>query len=161
MSVESKEPRTTHEVTRRSPWEMAEHLWEGFPRWDWPFGERGSLQEVGRTAGLPMRMEEVRDGDQLVVRAELPGIDPEKDLEVTVDQGVLTISAERRERTEEKEAGSYRSEFRYGHLERQIRLPEGTGAEAISATYTDGVLEVRLPAPDRPTSARRVDVQRA
>ncbi|KAE8764123.1 Hsp20 family protein [Georgenia thermotolerans] len=120
----------------------------------WPF------REAGRPAGVPIRVEEVREGDQLVVRAELPGVDPEKDIDVTVDEGVLTIRAQRQERTEDKQADSYRSEFRYGQFERQIRLPKGTSPDVVSASYRDGLLEVRLPIPAEEPSARRIDVQR-
>ncbi|MPV89896.1 Hsp20 family protein [Georgenia ruanii] len=148
---------------RWSPRELAEHLWGGWPpRWDWPFGEAGwPFREAGRPAGAPIRVEEVREGDQLVVRAELPGVDPEKDIDVTVDEGVLTIRAHRQERTEDRQADSYRSEFRYGRFERQIRLPKGTSPDVVSASYRDGLLEVRLPVPPEAPSARRIDVQRS
>jgi HSP20 family molecular chaperone IbpA len=86
----------------------------------------------------PMRVEDyVKDG-RYVVRAELPGIDPEKDLEVTVSKGVLTISANRHEETE----GKHRSEFRYGAFARSIALPAGADEERIQASYDLGVLEV-------------------
>ena len=86
----------------------------------------------------PMRVEDyVKDG-RYVVRAELPGIDPEKDLEVTVSKGVLTISANRHEEAE----GKHRSEFRYGAFTRSIALPAGADEERIQASYDLGVLEV-------------------
>jgi HSP20 family protein len=141
---------------RRTPRDIAEHLWDAFPFGDMPW----PLREVGRGGGTPMRVEEFRDGGELVVRAELPGVDPEKDVEVTVDEGVLTISAHREERTEEKQADGYRSEFRYGRLERQIRLPKGAGTDDISASYRDGVLEVRLPVPEAVPPARKISIQR-
>lgn len=159
-SKHQAEPGREPVPARWWPRDVAEQLWETFPGRDvWPFGEAAS-REIGRPLGVPIRMEEVRDGDHLVIRAELPGIDPEKDVEVTVERGMLRISAERREKSEERESDGYRSEFRYGHVERQVRLPEGTTAEAVSATYKDGVLEVRLPAPPPAPSARKVDVQR-
>jgi HSP20 family protein len=86
----------------------------------------------------PMRVEDyVKDG-HYVVRAELPGIDPEKDVEVTVSKGVLTISAHRHEEAE----GKHRSEFRYGAFARSITLPAGADEDHIQATYDKGVLEV-------------------
>ena len=86
----------------------------------------------------PMRVEDyVKDG-RYVVRAELPGIDPEKDLELTVSKGVLTISATRHEEAE----GKHRSEFRYGAFARSIALPAGADEERIQASYDLGVLEV-------------------
>ena len=88
--------------------------------------------------GHPMRMEDyVRDG-HYVVRAKLPGIDPEKDLKVTVSSGVLTIKARRQEEAEGKRG----SEFRYGELTRTVTLPEGTDEDHIQASYDKGILEV-------------------
>ncbi|MCK6211719.1 Hsp20/alpha crystallin family protein [Georgenia sp. EYE_87] len=142
---------------RRSPRDLAEHLWDAFPFGDmpWPF------REAGRAGTTPMRLEEFREGDHLVIRAELPGVDPDKDLDVTVDEGVLTISAQRQERSEQKQAHGYRSEFRYGRFERQIRLPKGADADAISASYRDGVLELRLPVPAETPPARKIDIRRS
>ena len=89
-------------------------------------------------ASHPMRLEDyVKDG-AYVLRAELPGVDPEKDIEVTVSKGVLTISARRHEETE----GKHRSEFRYGAFARSITLPEGADQDHIRASYDKGVLEV-------------------
>ena len=82
-----------------------------------------------------------------MIRAELPGVDPDRDIDVSVDNGVLTIAAERQESTREKLDKGYRSEFRYGSFVRQVRLPAGTSAEVVSAAYKDGVLEIRMPKP--------------
>lgn len=97
----------------------------------------------------PIRVEEYVDGKTLVVRAEMPGVDPDKDIEVTMDEGYLRIRAERQEKEEHKEKGRYRSEFRYGSFSRNIPLPDGVKEEDIKATYTNGVLEVRAPLPDK------------
>lgn len=96
----------------------------------------------------PIRVEEYVDGKTLVVRAEMPGVDPDNDIEVTMDEGYLRIRAERQEKEEHKEKGRYRSEFRYGSFSRNIPLPDGVKEEDIKATYTNGVLEVRAPLPD-------------
>lgn len=93
----------------------------------------------------PMRVEEFMDGTTFVVRAELPGLDPEKDVELTVEDGLLRIKAERREEKTVEKGKTYRSEFRYGTLFRAIPLPSGTAADDVKATYADGVLEVRVP----------------
>ena len=68
-------------------------------------------------------MEEFHDGDTLVVRAELPDIDPDKDVEVTTTDGVVRIHAHREQKSDHKEKRGYRSEFRYGDYERDIALP--------------------------------------
>lgn len=81
------------------------------------------------------------DGD-MVVRVELPGIDPEKDVKVTLVNGMLDIKGERKQEKEIREEGYVRRESIYGAFERQIRLPEGTKESDIKADYKDGVLEV-------------------
>jgi HSP20 family molecular chaperone IbpA len=75
-----------------------------------------------------------------VVRAELPGIDPEKDVEVTIADGALTIRAERGEETKEK----HHSEFRYGSFSRTLNLPEGAKPDKTTASYSGGILTVRV-----------------
>ena len=100
-----------------------------------------------------LRVEEFVEGDVLVVRAELPGIDPEKDVDLSVVDGVLHISAEREEKSEQKEKDSYRSEFRYGSFSRNISLPAGYSETDVKATYRDGVLEIRVPAAEQPKAA--------
>jgi HSP20 family protein len=106
-----------------------------------------------------MRVERFTEDGTLVVRAELPDIDPEKDLELTVANGVLHISAHREEQTETKEKDFYRTEFRYGSFVRDIPLPEGTSDQDIAANYKDGILEVRVPLPEEPKgSATKVPV---
>ena len=86
----------------------------------------------------------VRDED-LVVRVELPGIALE-DLKVTIEDGYLVIRGERRHDEEVKEEAYYRLEASYGSFERCIPLPDGFEEPKIEAMYTDGVLEVILPA---------------
>jgi HSP20 family protein len=140
----------------RTPRDLVEMLWGGWPFGDvgWPFGERAT------TAGNLIRVEEVIENDQVVIRAELPGVDPDEDIEVTVDEGVLTIKAERREQAEDRTGRGYRTEFRYGSFVRRVPLPKGTSAEVVSATYKDGVLEVRMPAPVAEAPGRRITVER-
>jgi HSP20 family molecular chaperone IbpA len=109
---------------------------------DWLEGEFPALPIMRPfTGGQLMRVEDYVSEGQYVVRAELPGIDPEKDVEITVEDGVLTVKAERRE--EKKESG--RSEFRYGSFTRSVTLPTGADEENVAASYRDGILEVRTP----------------
>lgn len=93
-----------------------------------------------------LRVEEQRDGDDLVVRFEIPGVDPEHDIELTVLDGIMHIRARREERSEHDEQGGFRSEFRYGSFVRNLALPPGEDANDIRASYKDGILEVRIPA---------------
>ena len=92
-----------------------------------------------------LRVEEFMDEGTLVVRAELPGIDPDKDVELSVANGVLHIRAQREEKTEKKDKDVYRSEFRYGSFVRNVPLPEGVKEDDVTASYKDGILEVRVP----------------
>lgn len=72
-----------------------------------------------------MRVEEERVNDELVIRAETPGVDPDKDVEITVDNDVLRVAVERRKEETTKTDGGYRSEFRYGSSHRTLALPRG------------------------------------
>jgi HSP20 family protein len=92
-----------------------------------------------------LRVEEFVEDKTLVVRAELPGIDPEKDVDISVVDGSLVIRAEKEEKSEKKDKDSYRSEFHYGSFVRAIALPTGVDEAQIVASYRDGVLEVRVP----------------
>lgn len=111
------------------------------------FSGEGMLDTVLDTGPGLMRVEEILEDETLVIRAEMPGIDPEKDVDISVSDGFLHIHAEREERTEEERQNGYRSEFRYGTFERSLELPEGTVESDITASYKDGILEVRVPAP--------------
>lgn len=97
-----------------------------------------------------LRVEEIHEEGTLVVRAELPGIDPDKDLDVSVSDEILHISAKREEKSEHKGRQGYRSEFRYGEFSRNLALPSGIDANAIKASYKGGILEVRIPWPGEP-----------
>jgi len=90
--------------------------------------------------GNLLRVEdEMKDG-LYEVRAELPGVDPTDDIEVTVRDGQLTIKAER---TQTSESNGH-SEFAYGSFVRTVPLPAGADEDDIAATYTDGILEIRI-----------------
>lgn len=97
-----------------------------------------------------------RNGD-LVVQMELPGVDPGKDVRVTVQDGVLCISGERHTRAAGDD-GYYRREWRYGAFERAITLPEGVTGEDITAAYENGVLEVVAQKAVRQTEPRRIPI---
>ncbi|EMY32875.1 molecular chaperone [Arthrobacter crystallopoietes BAB-32] len=132
---------------RRSPFEMMEPLRRMFE---------------GEMDASSIRVEELVDGNTLIVRAELPGIDPEQDVDISVAEEHLHIHAQRRERKEERGKDRYRSEFRYGSFSRSIQLPKGVRNDDISATYRDGVLEVRAPLPPQTEQepVRRIHITR-
>lgn len=87
-----------------------------------------------------IRIEDYTAGDHYVVRAELAGIDPAKDVEITVGDGYLTIRAERTEKAE----GKHRSEFRYGSFSRTVPLPPAADEDKVTADYRDGILTVTV-----------------
>jgi HSP20 family protein len=127
----------------------------------WPFEDFGWFSRGEEPlAGAPIKVEEFTDENHIVIRAELPGVDPDRDIDVTVDDGVLTIKAQRREERQDKSDEGYRTEFRYGSFVRQVRLPKGTGPEVISAAYRDGVLEIRMPKPSGESSKQRIQIAR-
>lgn len=131
--------------TRHSPLDLFERLFDS---------------EMGASG---IRVEEMVEGNTVVIRAELPGIDPDKDVDVTVSQGALVIRAQREEKKERKEKDSYRSEFRYGSFVRRIPLPDGVQEGDVTASYKDGVLEVRAPIPDDATqsTSQKIPISRA
>jgi HSP20 family molecular chaperone IbpA len=108
---------------------------------DWLESEFPGFGGFRPFSGMQMvRVEDYTDGQEYVLRAELPGIDPDRDVELTVQDGVLTLRAERREERTE----AHRSEFRYGTFTRSLTLPPGADESAVRATYRDGILEIRV-----------------
>ena len=97
-------------------------------------------------------MDVSRDGDTQVVRAELAGIDPDKDVEITVHEGMLQINAERQVEKKTEEKGYTHHELRYGSFTRTLPLPEGASESDITATYKDGILEIRVPVTEPPAA---------
>lgn len=98
-------------------------------------------------------------GDNLVIRADLPGLTRE-DVDVEVDEDALIIRGERHSDVEDEQEGFYRSERSYGSFYRAIPLPDNVDASSCNATFRDGVLEVTLPKPPQQQSrARRIDVK--
>lgn len=94
-----------------------------------------------------VRVEDFTRDDKYVIRAELPGVDPDKDIKLTVEGDYLTIHGERREEKQDKN----HSEFRYGAFTRSLRMPHGFDPSSVSATYQDGVLEVTVPMAEEST----------
>jgi len=132
--------------------------WVGFPLPDW--WRRTFDLEPERGGWL--RMEEYEEDGALVLRTEAPGIDPEKDVEITVGDGVLRIQAHREQKEEQKGKKGFRSEFRYGELTRTMQLPDGVSGDDVKASYKDGILEVRIPIPSqKEEEVKKVPVTKA
>lgn len=103
----------------------------GFPRGDTSFGWAPALD---------LR----EDKDNLVASVELPGLKKD-DIEVSVHDGILSVSGERTQEKKHDEAGAYRSERIYGRFHRTVVLPKPVKLEAVKAAYRDGILTVTLP----------------
>jgi HSP20 family protein len=93
-------------------------------------------------------MDLVESGDEFVLRADLPGLD-EKDVNIELEDNVLTISGERKSEHEERTEGYYRLERASGSFSRSLTLPEGVDPEKVQARFERGVLEVRIPKPEQ------------
>ena len=114
----------------------------------------------GRSLRPPFDTHMIRVEDEMKegnyeVRAEIPGVDPDKDVDITVRDGVLTIKAER---TEKKESDG-RSEFSYGSFIRSVTLPAGADEDAIKASYDKGILTVSVPVTEAKPAEKHVEVQ--
>jgi HSP20 family protein len=102
-------------------------------------------------------MDLVETDDSFVLKADLPGL-AEDDVNIEVEENVLTVSGERKEEHEEKREGFVRVERSYGSFRRSLTLPEGVDPEAVSASFEKGVLEVRIPKPEQ-RKPRKVAIQ--
>jgi len=104
----------------------------------------------------PIKVEDFVEDDKYVIRAELPGIDPAKDVEITAGAGYLTIRAERHDKTENK----HRTEFRYGSFTRSLALPDTADEDAVTASYEHGILIVTVPfKPGKKESVKKIEVK--
>jgi HSP20 family protein len=93
-------------------------------------------------------MDVVETDDHFVLRADLPGLS-EKDINIELEDNVLTISGERKAEHEQRNEGYYRVERSSGSFSRSLTLPEGVNADGIQAHFDSGVLEVRIPKPEQ------------
>jgi HSP20 family protein len=141
-----------------------------------PFGMFGSLQrEIDRLfddfapgfvvppgrsfADVKCRMDLAETKDGLELSVELPGLE-EKDVEVSVADGVLTVSGEKKFETEHKDKTYRFVERGYGSFSRDVTLPDGVKADDIKATMSKGVLRIAIPTPAK-SQARKIEVKPA
>lgn len=111
-----------------------EDMFGRLPAWPWGDGERGWAPAIDM----------IDRKDEFVLRADLPGL-TEKDVEVTVQDNMLTVKGERKAETEEKKDDYHCCERTYGAFTRILTLPAGVQADKVKATFKNGVLEVRMP----------------
>jgi len=111
------------------------------------FGRREGSGAYGSTRRWIPPMDLVETEDNLVLRADLPGVD-RGDIEIEVKDGVLTVSGERKAQHETQREGYHRVERSFGRFSRSLELPKGVDPQNVSAHFDKGVLEVRMPKPE-------------
>ena len=122
----------------------------GWPALQWPAFRFGD----GTEAAWRPEIDVFERDNRLVTKIDLPGLKKE-DIKVEVTDGHLAISGERKREEEEKGEEFYRCEREYGTFYRAVPLPEGVKLEDVTATFTDGVLEVSVPLPAKPEATVR------
>ncbi|OBJ16694.1 Hsp20/alpha crystallin family protein [Mycobacterium sp. 1245801.1] len=110
------------------------------------------------TSGLRPAAEIVKDGDDAIVRVELPGVDVDRDVKVEVDRGRLVIHGEHRDEHAEEKEGRTLREIRYGSFRRSFQLPAHVTGDAITASYDAGVLTVRVTGAYAGSQAQRIAI---
>jgi HSP20 family molecular chaperone IbpA len=122
-------------------------LFAGFPSF-------ANIRPVFDARMMRLEDEMTKDG-RYEVRAEIPGVDPAKDVDITVHEGRLTIKAERTEKTET----SGRSEFSYGSFARTVTLPQGADEDDVKATYDKGILTVSVGVSEPKKAEKKIEIQ--
>jgi HSP20 family protein len=117
-------------------------------------GDGGNGGQAARRWVPPMDL--VETGDHFVLRADLPGLS-EEDIQIEVEDNVLTVSGERKAEHEENREGFYRVERAFGAFSRSLTLPQGIDPEAVTANFENGVLEIRVPKPEE-RKPRRIEI---
>jgi HSP20 family protein len=131
-------------------------------RWMRDFFGPASAADWAKPAagGFSPAAEIVKDGEDAVVRLELPGVDVDKDVNVEVEHGRLVIHGERRDEHAEEKDGRTLREVRYGSFRRSFQLPAHLTGEAVSASYDAGVLTVRVAGAYAGTQAQRIEISK-
>ena len=120
----------------------------------WNTGARASEVDGGR---WDIAMDVVQDADDLIVRASVPGVDPD-DIQVTLEDGLLTIEGETGSESEEQKGDYLLRERRFGRFHRALRLPSSVDAENAEPSYANGVLTITAPKQEA-KKARRLAIK--
>lgn len=149
------------EIIRRHPGRILRLLESNYR----PFNLLDEFETIARKAfdggrafreGLVHRLDVYREKDDLVVKAELPGID-KKDLDINLEDDVLTIKAENKKGEVADDVTYYHSERHFGLYSRTISLPFAVDADKVTASYENGLLEMRLPKVEE-AKARKIEI---
>jgi HSP20 family protein len=123
-----------------------------------PLYSGGLFDRIGGLSTVNPTVDIYEEGDHLVVKAELPGID-KNDLNVRLLDNALIISGEKKTERSEGNKGYYRIERSSGSFERNIRLPDGVNAEKATARFRNGILEIRIPKNPGQISGRKITIE--
>jgi HSP20 family protein len=121
------------------------------------FFRGGPSLAVGEARAWTPSVDMIDRKEELLVRADLPGLE-QKDVEVSVEDGMLTIRGERKEEKETKEEDYYCCERWAGAFARSVALPAGIESDKVKATFRNGVLEVHLPK-TKEAKAKKIDIK--
>lgn len=162
--------QTTEATTLPQAWQPFETLRREVDRlfddfgsdfWRRPFGAIANLEPFSRKLGLLPAVDVAETDKGYEITAELPGMD-EKNIEVNLVNGGLTIKGEKKDEKETSDNDRHVSERRYGSFERHFRLPEGVDTGKIEASFAKGVLKVTLPkTAEAQQPAKKIDIKAA
>ena len=142
--------------TRFEPWNYLDLLHRDLDRL---VGDRRRPSDDDSVADWTPAVDIIEEKERFVLRADVPGVRP-NDIDVSMDNGILSVSGERHAIARDEESGVQRIERATGRFLRRFTLPETANAEAVTARCTDGILEVTIPkAPE--VQARRITVEAA
>jgi HSP20 family protein len=135
--------------------------------WDWnlsswlrerPFWWSPAWDDIATASNI--RVEEYEDDGTYVIRAEAPGINPDEDIDLTVNNSVLRLDIRRRQKKKEEKRKRHHTEFMYGSFTRIITLPRKASEKNVTADYEDGILEVRVPLNGEDADTHHVPIRR-
>ncbi len=144
-------------LTRFEPWSLVDLLHRDLDRL--AQGHLAQAQSENPVADWAPAVDIVEEKDRFVLRADVPGVDP-ADIDVSMDNGVLTVSGERKTELRSEEDGFRRVERSFGRFYRRFNLPETADAEGIRATSSMGILEISIPKQPE-IKSRRIAVEAA
>ncbi|HHJ13024.1 MAG TPA: Hsp20/alpha crystallin family protein [Gammaproteobacteria bacterium] len=143
-------------LVQYEPWSLFNQLQNEMSRLMDPRVRLGEDNPVAASDWVPA-VDIKEEEDKYVIHADVPGVEA-KDIEVNMEDGVLSIRGERKSETEEEREGYKRIERVRGSFYRRFSLPDGADADAISAKVKDGVLEILIPKQDK-VMPKRIEVQ--
>jgi len=139
-----------------SPFEDLEKYFDTFFRN--PFSQMAApMMAPGKLSALSPSVDIFDDGNDIVVKAEVPGISKD-DLDISINKNQLTISGEKKQESKVEEKDYHRIERSYGSFSRSFRLPDGVNVDKAKAEFKDGVLEIRMPRSGK-SKAKRIEIK--